>query len=106
MEGKLSVNKFCKSLNPVAAMRLLPVTGEDLEQYEEEDYEEPSCSTSSRFVRDDFDDFLLPYYDESIWKKYTSVSGQMFNGRNSKESFHYFMEYCAFQEEIREVLYF
>ena len=28
----------------------------------------------------------------------------MFDGKNSKESFQYFMEYYAFKEEIREVL--
>ena len=66
--------------------------GEDLEQYEQEDYEQTSCSTSSRFSRDDVDDFLLPSYDESILQKSTSVGGQMFNGKNSKESFQYFME--------------
>ena len=56
-------------------MRLLPVIEEDLEQYEEEDYEEPSCTTSGRFSWDDFDDFFLSYYDESIWHKSTSVGG-------------------------------
>ena len=67
-------------------MRLLPVIGEDLEQYEEEDYEEASYSTSSRFSRDDVDDFLLSYYDEIIWQKSTSVVGQMFNVKNYEES--------------------
>ena len=38
--------------------------------------------------------------------KYTSVGGQMYNGRNSKESFQYFKEYYALKEEIREVLSF
>ena len=46
-------------------MSLLPVIKEDLEQYEEEDYEEASYSTSSRFSRNDFDYLLLPYYDEN-----------------------------------------
>ena len=68
-------------------MRLLPVIKEDLEQYEEEDYEEPSSSTSGRFSRDYFDDFLLLFYDEVIWHKSTSVVGKMFDGKNSKESF-------------------
>ena len=79
---------------------------EDIEQYEEEDYEDPTCSTSSRLCRDYFDDLLPPYYYESIWKKYTSVGGQVFNGKNSKKSSQYFMEYCALKEGIREVLYF
>ena len=87
-------------------MRILPVIEEDLEQYEEEDYEYPSCSTPGRFSRDDVDDFCLPTYDEFIWQKSTSVVGQMFGGKNSKESFQYFMEYYALKEEIREVLYF
>ena len=60
-------------------MRLLPVIEEDLEQYEEEDYEEASYSTSSRFSRDDVDDLLLPYYDELKWKKYTCFFGRMFS---------------------------
>ena len=30
----------------------------------------------------------------------------MFSGNNSKESFHYFMEYYALKEDIREVLSF
>ena len=30
----------------------------------------------------------------------------MFGGKNSKESFQYFMEYYALKEEIREVLSF
>ena len=42
-------------------MRLLPVIEEEIEHYEEEDYEEPSCSTLGIFIRD----------DEVIWKKYT-----------------------------------
>ena len=71
---------------------------EDIEQYEEEDYEQPTCITLGRLCRDDIDDVLPPYYDESIWKKYTSVGGQMFNGKNSKESFQYFMEYCSLKE--------
>ena len=45
-------------------MRFLPVIEEDLEQYEEEDYEETSCSTSGRFSRDDVDDLFLPDYGE------------------------------------------
>ena len=68
-------------------MRLLLVIEEDLEQYDEEEYEEPSCSTSGRFSRDDVDYLFLPYYDESIWYKYTSFGVEMFNGKNSKESF-------------------
>ena len=87
-------------------MRLLPVIEEDLEQYEEEDYEEPSSSTSGRFSRDDVNDFCIPAYDELIWNKSTSVVGQMFGGNNSKESFQYLMEYCALKEDIREVLSF
>ena len=87
-------------------MRLLPVVEQDLEQYEEEVYEEPSCSTSGRFSRDDVDDLLIPSYDEAIWEKSTSVVGQMFGGKNSKESFQYFMEYYVLKKEIREVLYF
>ena len=77
---------------------------EELEQYEEEEYGEPSYSTSSRFSRDDVD-FLLQYYNEVICHKYTSVIGQMFSGKNSKESFQYFMEYYDLRKEIREVLY-
>ena len=73
-------------------------------EYEEEDYEDPSCSISGRFNRDDVADLCLPAYDEVIWKKYTSVVGQMFSGKNSKEFFQYFMEYYALKEEIREVL--
>ena len=76
---------------------------EYLEQYEQEDYEDPSCNTSCKFSRDDAGDFFLPYCDESIWHKSTSVGDQMFNGGNSKESFQYFMEYYALKEEIREV---
>ena len=30
----------------------------------------------------------------------------MFNGKNSKKSSQYFMEYCALKEEIREILSF
>ena len=79
---------------------------EDMEQYEKEDYEKPTCSTLIILCMDDFDDFLHPYYDESIWKKSTSVDGQVFNGNNSKKYSQYFMEYCALKEGIREVLYF
>ena len=71
-------------------MRLLRLIEEYLEQYEEEDYEDPSCSTSGRFIRDDVDEFFLPAYDEVIWQKSTSVVGQMFNGKKSKEYFQYF----------------
>ena len=78
----------------------------DIEQYEEEDYEEPTCSTSGILCRGDFDYFLPPYYDESIWQESTSVSGQVFNGKNSKKSSRYFMEYCDLKEEIRGVLPF
>ena len=60
---------------------------EEIKHYDEEDYEEPSCSTSGRFIMDDVDDLFLPSCDESIWHKYTSVGGQIFDGRNSKESF-------------------
>ena len=79
---------------------------EDLEKYEEEYYEYPSFITSGRASRDDVDDLFLPYYDEFICKKYTSVVGQMFGGKNSKESFQYFMEYYALKKEISEVLSF
>ena len=98
--------KFCKSLNPVAAMRLLPMIEEDIEQCEEYDYEENTCSTSYILCRDDVDYFLPPYYHEPIWNESTSVSGQVFNGKNSKKYSQYFMEYCALKEEIREVLSF
>ena len=54
---------------------------------EEEGYEELSCSSSGRFIRDDVDEFCLPAYGEFIWKKYTSVVGKNFSGNNSKESF-------------------
>ena len=73
---------------------------------EEEGYEDPSSRSSSRFIRDDVDDLFLPTYDEVIWHKSIGVVGQMFGGKNSKESFQYFMEYYALKEEIREVLYF
>ena len=79
---------------------------ENLDQYEEEDYEEPSSSTSGSFSRDDVNDFCIPAYDELIWNKSTSVVGQMFSGDNSKESFQYLMEYYALKEDIREVLSF
>ena len=79
---------------------------EEGEQYEEEDFEEPSCNSSGRFTRDDVDDFCLQEYDEVIWHTYTSVVGQMFGGKKSKESFQSFMEYYSLKEEIREVLYF
>ena len=68
-------------------MRLLPTIEEYLRNYEEEDYEDPSCSTSGRFNRDDVDDLCLPFYDEVIWWKYTSGVGQIFGGKNSKVSF-------------------
>ena len=87
-------------------MRILLVIKEYLEQYEEEDYEEPSCNTSGRFSRDDAYDLCLPSYDEVIWQKSTSGVGQMFGGNNSKESFHYFMEYYSLKEYIREVFPF
>ena len=79
---------------------------EYLEQYEEEDYEYPLFSTSSRFIRDYVDELFFPAYDEIIWHKSTSVVGQMFGGNISKKSFQYFMEYCASKKEIREVLCF
>ena len=78
----------------------------EIEQYEEEDYEEPRCNTSGRLCMDDIYGFLTPYYDESIWKRPTSVSGQVFNGKNCKKYSQYFMEYCALKEEIKEVLSF
>ena len=40
---------------------------EDIVQYEEEDYEETTCSTSYILCRDDFDYLLPPSYDKSIW---------------------------------------
>ena len=40
--------------------------GEDLEQYEEEGYGDPSCGTLGRYSRNDVDDFLLQAYDESL----------------------------------------
>ena len=87
-------------------MSLLPMIEEDIEQYEEEYYEEPTCSTSVILCRDYFYDFFPPYYDESIWHKSTSGGGQVLNGKNSKKSSQYFMEYCDLKEEIREVLSF
>ena len=81
-------------------MRLIPFV------IEEEGCGEPSCSSSSRFIRDDVDDLFLPTYDEVIWHKSIGVVGQMFGGNNFKESFQYFMEYYALKEEIREVLSF
>ena len=65
-------------------MGLLPMIEENNEKYEQEDYEETTCSTSYILCRDDFYDFFPPYYDESIWQKSTSVGGQVFNGKNSK----------------------
>ena len=38
----------------------------DIEQYEEEYYEETTCSASYILCRDDVDDLFPPYYDESI----------------------------------------
>ena len=67
-------------------------------QYEEEDYGDTLCITSGRFSRHDVDELLLPAYDEVIWQKYTSVVGQMFGGKNSKESLQYFMECYALKE--------
>ena len=87
-------------------MRLLPIIEEDIEQYDEEDCEEETCTKSYILCRDYFYDFLPPYYDESIWQESTSVGGQVFNGKNSKTSSQYFMEYCSLKEEIREVLSF
>ena len=72
----------------------------------EEGYEDPSCSSSGRFIRDDVDDFFNPEYDEVIWKKSTSVVVQIFSGNNYKESFQYFMEYYLLKEEKREVFSF
>ena len=79
---------------------------EDIEQYEEEDYEDTKWSTSYILCRDDVDDFFPVSYDESVWKKSTSNGGQVFNGKNSKKYSQYFMEYCSLKEEIREVLSF
>ena len=87
-------------------MNLLPMIEEEIEQYEEYYYEETTYSTSYILCRDDVDDFLPPPYDESIWKKSTSVGGQVFNGKKSEKSSQYFMEYYALKEEIREVLSF
>ena len=87
-------------------MRLLPIIEEDIEQHEEEDYEDTTCNTSYMLCRYDFDDFLPPYYEESIWRESTSVGGQVFNGKKSKTSSQYFMEYCSLKEEIREILSF
>ena len=58
---------------------------EEIEQYEEEDYEETRCSTLVKLHRDDVDGFLTPSYDESIWQRPTSVGGQVFNGKNYKK---------------------
>ena len=69
--------------------------GEDLEQYEEDGYEDPSCSTSGRCSSNYVDYLWLLAYDESIWNKSTSVNGQILNERNSKESFQYSIEYYA-----------
>ena len=87
-------------------MRLLPIIEEDIEQYDEEDCEENTCSTSYILCRDDFYVLFPPYYDESIWQESISVDGQVFNGKNSKKYSQYFMEYRALKEEIREVLSF
>ena len=81
-------------------MRLVPLV------IEEEGYEEPSCSSSSRFIRDDVDELCLPSYDEVIRYKYTSFVGQMFSGKNFKESFQYFMEYYSLKKEIMDFLSF
>ena len=35
--------------------------------YEEEDYEETTCSTSYILCRDDVDDLFPPSYNESFW---------------------------------------
>ena len=67
-------------------MRLLPIIEEEIDQHEEEDYEDTTCNTSYMLCRYDVDDLLPPYYDESIWKKSTSVGGQVFNGNNSEKS--------------------
>ena len=68
---------------------------EDLEQYEEADYEDPSCNTSCIFIRYDVDEFFFPTYDEVIGNKSTSIVVQMLCGKKYKESFQYFMEYYA-----------
>ena len=58
------MKKYCRFPNQVVVMRLLPLIKGDLEQYEEEDYEEHTYSSSGRFIRDDVDNFCLPAYDE------------------------------------------
>ena len=68
------------------------MVGKKFEEYEEEGYEEPSCSSSSRFIRDDVYELFRLEYDEFIWQKSTSVVGKMLHGKNFKESFQYFME--------------
>ena len=65
---------------------------EDIEQYDEEYCEETTYSASYILFRDDFYDFLPPYYDKFICQKSTSVGGQVFNGKNSKKSSQYLME--------------
>ena len=74
---------------------------DDLEQSEGEGYEEISCNKSGRCSRNDMNDVWIPSYDETILQKYTSINGQMFNGRNSKKPFQYSMEYYSLKEEIR-----
>ena len=65
---------------------------------EEEGYKEPSCSTSGIFSRVDVDDLFVLAYDEVMWNKFRRLVGQMFDGKNSKESFQYFMEYYALKK--------
>ena len=71
---------------------------EDIEQYEEEDFEEPRCNTLGILCRNDVDDLFPPSFDESIWQESTSVGGQVFNGKKSKKFSHYFMENCSLKE--------
>ena len=79
------------------------------EQYEEyyREYEEEEVPyVVGGLPRDDVDGFYLPAYDEVIWQKYTSFVGQMFSGKNFKESFQYFMEYYSLKKEIMDFLSF
>ena len=85
---------------------LVPMIEEDIEQYEEEDYEQARCNTLGILCRNYVYVLFTPYYYESIWNIPISVDGQVFNGKNYKKYSQYFMEYCALATEIREVLYF
>ena len=78
-------------------MRLLPVIEEDLEQYEEEDYEEPSSITSSRFNRDDVNDFC--HLGECFVHKF--VHPRFMKWISSRLTYYYAM--CVYPDKNREV---